>query len=224
MRNKKRNSQKETYRNEDSYIKPEELGGMIPPYRPTFKFDGSFINPSHEFYSRCDVKEDILIDIGIPGWLRKEDALKLYELAFFSDSDILELGTCHGLSTAIISQAKKDSGTDNKIYTVDTNSECVKAAEDNLRNRSLEKNVYFTCNDATSVCNEFIRRGKKFGFIFIDHSHEYKAVLEICRLLDKLLIKNGFCLFHDYNDSRNNDPDDKDYGVSQAVNDGLGTW
>jgi hypothetical protein len=62
---------------------------------------------------------------------------------------------------------------------------------------------------------------KQFGFIFIDHSHAYTPVYEVCRALDGLVTLGGFCLFHDFNDIRNRDRNDIDHGVYQAVRDGL---
>src|SRR5262249_44886716 len=86
--------------NADSWIAPAEIGTRIPPYRRTIAGPG-FINEHHRFFAVCPVKEEILIDIDIPGWLRREDALKLYEMAYFTNGHILELGTYQGLSTAI---------------------------------------------------------------------------------------------------------------------------
>jgi hypothetical protein len=39
--------------------------------------------------------------------------------------------------------------------------------------------------------------------------------------MEKLIYPRGLCLFHDFNDTKNNDPENKDYGVSQAVFEGL---
>ena len=64
----------------ESWIEPHKLGSIIPPYRPTYPFEG-FINENHVRFVSCPVRDGILVDIGIPGWLRREDALKLYELA-----------------------------------------------------------------------------------------------------------------------------------------------
>jgi len=66
--------------NADSWIAPAEIGTRFPPYRRTFA-GSEFINEYHRFFAFCPVKEEILIDLGIPGWLRREDALKLYEEA-----------------------------------------------------------------------------------------------------------------------------------------------
>ncbi len=208
-------------RNEDSFIEPDKLGSRVPVYKPTYDFQGPFINKEHEFYSTCKLRDNMHVDVGIPGWLWRWDALKLYELAYFTTGDILELGTYQGLSTSILTQANIDSGLKKHIYTVDMNSDSLRAAEGYLKDRGTLRNIDFFCSDATSFCNKLIEEKRKFSFIFVDHSHEYQPVLELCRLLDKLISRRGFCLFHDFNDPQNNDPNAKDYGVSTAVYDGL---
>jgi hypothetical protein len=40
-------------------------------------------------------------------------------------------------------------------------------------------------------------------------------------MLPAIVGSGGFCLFHDFNDRRNEDPDEPDYGVHRAVADGL---
>jgi cephalosporin hydroxylase len=75
--------------------------------------------------------------------------------------------------------------------------------------------------DARKICRKLVRAKRRFAFVFVDDSHSYDSVLGVCRFLPDLLIAGGFCLFHDYNDIKNIDPNDADYGVPQAVQDGL---
>jgi hypothetical protein len=63
--------------------------------------------------------------------------------------------------------------------------------------------------------------GHRFGFVFVDHSHEYGPVRDVCEVLDRIVGPRAFVLFHDFNDPRNNDSANPDYGVSQAVFDAL---
>jgi predicted O-methyltransferase YrrM len=49
----------------------------------------------------------------VPGWLRPEDALKLYELAYYATGPILEIGTYRGKSgtlMAIAARARRPGG------------------------------------------------------------------------------------------------------------------
>lgn len=213
----------------DTFMTVDELGKRYPQYRPTFEFDRIYINESHKYYSRCPVRDGTLIQIKnrhlfgsvIEGWLRREDALKLYEIAYYVKEDILELGSYCGLSTCVLSEANKQSPFRKRIYSIDLNPDCMRQTEHNLQSRGLRKDVTTICSDATIAIKTFIDEGKKFEFVFVDHSHTYQQVYEVCLELGKVVVRGGFCLFHDFNDPRNRDSADEEYGVYQAVIDGL---
>jgi hypothetical protein len=183
------------FTNHDTFLPLEELGKASRPYLPTHAFGGPFINESHRFYSTCPSKDGMLIDVGVVGWLLRADALKLYELAYFAPGDILEIGCSHGLSTSIIARAVIDSGLPRRIDTIDL--------------------------DPTCVTRELAGAGRTFAFVFIDHHHSYRPVFDVCVELASLTAPGALCLFHDYNDPRNADPANEDFGVYQAVQEGL---
>ncbi len=85
----------------------------VPPYLPAYEYPDEFLNEQHRSYSTCPAKKH-LIDLGIDGWLRREDALKLYELAYFAAGPILEIWSYHGLSTSILARAVADSGAEGR--------------------------------------------------------------------------------------------------------------
>jgi hypothetical protein len=164
---------RELSRHQDSWIEPQKLGSIIPPYRPTYPFDEGFINQNHAYYASCPAIDGVLVDVGIPGWLRREDALKIYELAYYSPGDILEIGTYQGLSTSIIATAIADSSR-KSVLTVDLSPEFSGKARSHLQARGLETNVTFFANDAAVFCEKLVAEGRQFSFIFVDHSHEYE--------------------------------------------------
>ncbi len=213
----------------ETFVPLERAGDEIPPYRPTHDLVDGFIDSYHRWLAACPIKDGMLIQIKdrrwfgtpIPGWLRREDALKLYELAYFSTGDILELGCYQGLSTSILARATLNSGRARRIDTVDLDPFCTGATRRHLRSLGLDRNVTVHRDDATAVVARFAAQGKRFGFVFIDHSHVYQPVYDVCRGLADVTAPGGFCLFHDFNDSRNRDPNDHDYGVYQAVTNGL---
>jgi predicted O-methyltransferase YrrM len=164
------------------------------PFRPTFSYPGDFINAEHAAFATCPTR-DGMIDIGIDGWLLPADAQKLYEIAYFSPGDVLELGTFRGLSTSVLLRAAVAAGHDNKILSIDLDPLAQAAG------RAGADRVVDVC--------------------FIDHSHRYEHVLSACRVLHHTVRRGGFCLFHDYNDPRNASTDHDDYGVWQGVNEGL---
>jgi hypothetical protein len=90
-----------------TFMKIEELGKRTPEYGPTYPISG-YIDAFHESLAHCKLNGKN-IDLRIDGWLLREDALKLYEMAYFCQEAILELGTYHGLSTYIMAQAAQNS-------------------------------------------------------------------------------------------------------------------
>ncbi|MEO8195365.1 MAG: class I SAM-dependent methyltransferase [Thermoanaerobaculia bacterium] len=195
----------------------------VPPFRPTYEIPGEFVNDQHRFYSTCPANEH-LVDLGIDGWLRREDALKLYELAYFAPGPILEMGSYHGLSTSILARAVADSGPDRsgrRIISVELDPAAQAVARGHLERLGLTGNVTFVQSDAHAYCLEAIAAGERFAFAFIDHDHAYASVLPVCRELPNLMLPEGFCLFHDWLDARNFQPDEADYGVFGATRDGL---
>lgn len=207
--------------NSDTFLTIEQLGKLSRPYKPTHEFAGGFINDAHRFYQECPSKDGMLIDVGVVGWLLRADALKLYELAYFAPGDILEIGCSHGLSTSIIARAVRDSGRSCRIETVDLDPTCVSRTEDLLRRLGFDDLVDVHCGDGAAVCRTLAAAGRTFPFVFIDHHHSYRPVFDVCVELSTLTTPGGLCLFHDYNDPRNGDPANHDFGVYQAVHEGL---
>lgn len=190
------------------------------PYTKTYDFTGPFINDHHAFYSTCK-KDGINIDIGIPGWLQQADALKLYELAYFCNGDILELGCNRGLSTSILAQAVRDSNKNMMILTNDLGEKNTAQAMQNLKQLGLSKLVSPYVGDAVELCRILRENNRHFGFVFVDHAHTYTSVYEVCETLNTIVLPGGYCLFHDYKDLRNFDASNDEYGVWQGVRDGL---
>lgn len=204
------------------------IGGGRPaptPYRPTYPIDGPYINAQHASYASAPTK-GALIDLGIAGWLRVEDALKLYELAYCSSGDVLELGTHQGLSTSILAQALIDAGKGHRLITIDMEQVFIDKAQTELAARQLDAGVEFLCGDAGPFLDGFEAEGRTFGFAFVDHSHAYAPVLKASRSLGPLLLPGGFALYHDYVDRRNTLRHDagesgQEYGVVAGAQDGL---
>jgi len=190
------------------------------PYLKTYSYSGEFINRQHAALV-SNVAANGMIDIGIEGWLLPADALKLYELAYFCGGDVLELGTYHGLSTSIAAQASEDSGRDNVIVTVDLSPEVIARAQANLKGRPGSERVHFFAVDGGKAVRDLGDAKRMFDFAFIDHSHAYEHVYDVCRALDKVLRPGAFCLFHDFNDGRNAALEEIEYGVYQGVFEGL---
>ncbi|MEO7793746.1 MAG: class I SAM-dependent methyltransferase [Thermoanaerobaculia bacterium] len=198
----------------------------IPPYLPTYEFPGDFINEQHRYYAICPEKEH-LIDVGIDGWLRREDALKLYELAYFAPGAIVEMGSYHGLSTSILARAAQDSEAagdapaGRRIVSVELDPAAQSVARAHLERLGFAARVDFVESDAQAWCMRAAEAGEEFAMAFVDHDHAYESVLQVCRELPGITYPGAFCLFHDWLDARNFEPDNACYGVFGATQDGL---
>lgn len=212
-----------TIRRPELWVTFDKLGEPRP-YAKTFPFPGEYITNNQAQYYSCPMGRmgiDSCIDIGIDGYLQKGDALKLYELAYCCSGDILEIGTHKGLSTSIIAQGLSDSGRPGFLITSDINAETTALAKASLANRAGESLTTFIVEDASKYMGALVATGRKFGFIFIDHWHGYRATKEAADFAKDLLPIGGFVLFHDFNDPSNADVHHV-YGVYQAVLDSMG--
>lgn len=212
----------------DTYLEMGELGTRFPPYRPTFDFRSRYIDRAHRAIGTARLQDGLIrlktrrwLGTVIPGWLRRDDALKLYELAYFAGGDVLELGSYHGLSTSILARASRNASPPKHVVSVDLEPGSVDATRATLASLGLSETVTSVCDDAMTAIRRYASHGRRFGFVFVDHAHSYEPVYQVCRELDLITLPGAFCLFHDFNDARNRDPDDHDYGVYQAVTAGL---
>ncbi len=213
----------------DTFRKLADLGNQIGAYQPTFDFEGEFINSSHRYFLNCPVNDNNLIQMShrlwsksvVRGYLLREDALKLYELAYFVQGNILEIGSYHGLSTCVLSQANQDSPYRKRLVSVDLSPKSVLYTTCNLYTMGLKRDVKIIWAEAANKIQQFAQNHSEFEFVFIDHAHGYSPVYAVCCELRSIVKKGGFCLFHDFNDPANKDPKNSEYKVYQAVMDGL---
>lgn len=210
------------FRYPESWVNFNDVGSPAP-YLKTYNFEGDFINLNHAKYASCKMGRmgnNACIDVGIDGFLQKGDALKLYELAYFCEGDILEIGTFKGLSTSILATGLHDAQGNGSILTNDINAESSKQAQQALKGLLGAERITFIVDDATIFMNSLRSKGKKFKFIFIDHWHGYRATTEAAEEAKYLLAPGGFLFFHDFNDPDNLDPNHV-YGVYPAVLDTM---
>ena len=199
------------HKHPETWITPSEGGIAFSHYRKTFDFPGEFIDDAHARYAHAPPSG--LIEVGIPGWLRVADALKLYEMAYFSQGQVLEIGAYHGLSTSILALALRNAGRGHTLVSLELDPPAMLEAKRNVAD--LAEMCDFILGDARVSRGELKEQGRTFAFAFVDHSHMYELVRDACVDLKKLIRPGGFALFHDFNDPRNGK--DSQYGVYQAV-------
>jgi len=190
------------------------------PYRRTHEFAGDFIDDQHEKLGTTKRRSDGFIDVDdVYGLLTPTDALKLYELAYFCGGDVLDIGTGYGISAYIEALASDAVGLNNKIVTIEILPRRTAAAPQALLGRRGCERIEFVCGNCLVVLKD---EKRSFKFVFVDHSHDFDNVYWVCKnYLAKVMAPGAFVLFHDFNDPRNPDKEQKDYGVYQGVQGGL---
>jgi predicted O-methyltransferase YrrM len=150
----------------------------------------------------------------IEGKLRPEDALKLYEMAYFADGPILEVGCFNGKSTTILALAIQAAGRGVTLHSIDVNpSRCQIAAANVKRFAPKVAARFYTGKSGALLANLDLQP----AFVFIDGDHSYRGVHTDLRNVVGKLRPGGFVLLHDYFDARNDDPDEPNYGVRRAA-------
>ncbi|MBF0551638.1 MAG: class I SAM-dependent methyltransferase [Deltaproteobacteria bacterium] len=215
--------------NEDKTITGATLQKYITTYRPTFDLFDQYIDEYHRRLADMSRVSpgDPNVAAHIPGYLVKADALKLYEMAYYCEGDILELGCYAGLSTSIMATALSASKSKNgRIIGVEISPARAEDTKRNLAKMNVAGRAEVICGDAQEVCDNLIAANAKFGFIFVDHSHSYEHTYEACKRIPALLVPGGYCMFHDFSHVANFVATDPEYGfhffgVPHAVLDAL---
>jgi MMP 1-O-methyltransferase len=151
----------------------------------------------------------------IDGWLLDEDVLKLYELAFLATGPVLEIGTYRGRSAVVIGRALRDAGGDRRLYSLDVDPRELQIAARTIASYELADRVLLV----RSTAARFLRRasGLAPSLVFVDGDHTRSGVARDLRTLRAHVPAGGMVLLHDYNDPRNADPLETDYGVVTAA-------
>lgn len=203
----------------DSWVELGDLG-KNRPYHPTYS-EAMTLGPTHRRLLDAPLKpSSVCIDIGIAGSLRREDAAKLYELAFFGEGDVLVLGLGHGLAAAIVAQAVLDADRTCTIFGVDEEPRVIARVRANLAAYNFTSRIELVPEHPATFCRSRVADGRTCGLVFVDHSTDYHDVRAVTGLFPSLLADGGFALFHDFNDRRNKDAGNG-YGMYAGVIDGL---
>lgn len=203
---------------DDTWLELSNVG-TPRPYVKTFQFRGEGINAFHGALAKAPLGRmgvPFCIDIGIDGYLAQAEAMKLYELAYFSDGDILELGTFCGLSASILTRALADRSAPGRLDTCDINPSFSEQARKTVGDRRANYHV----GDAPVLLDQFIEAKKKYCLAFIDHWHGYKETYDALIRMPSLLLPGGFVVMHDYNDRSSLDADHP-HKVFQAAADTI---
>lgn len=161
------------------------------------------------------VQDALALVENIPGWLRSEDAAKLYELASESPGPILEIGTYHGKSAVLMALAARDAGRDATVYTLDLDPTFIAAAAEQAERVGVAERIQFVRGTLRSFVRAYPRLEP--SFTFVDGDHTRRGTQRDLVVLDRLVPAGGLVLFHDFGDPRNDDPGCREVDVRAAV-------
>jgi cephalosporin hydroxylase len=132
----------------------------------------------------------------IPGWLTAEDALKLYELAYFATGSILEIGMYCGRSTTILATAVADRDSGVPIISLDTDPFALSMTMRSLQLHGVERHVTLIC----STIQAFVHAIPSVApsLIFLDANHAEAAVRADLDAMQQCVRTGTLVLFHDY--------------------------
>lgn len=200
--------------------------GPVAAYSKTHAFSNVYLSREHQSLAEAPVQAgSVKIKHIFKGSLRAADAAKIYELAYYSTADTIDLGTYHGLSAAIAAKAIGDARKPFVVHTVDLSERLIQRAVDSF-NRHGVTNVRVHSADAAEWLRTQAAGGRRFGFAFVDHSSLYASVAAVCEELPSVLLPDAFVAFHDIIDRRNA-LDDPGFAVARAVTatlDGRFIW
>lgn len=138
----------------------------------------------------------------IKGWFyKKEGEIYNYLAKLFSNKNIIEIGSYHGLSLSYIDK------TNNIIYAVEPNFNNFKILKENTRNFK-NKRINLINKTSMEACKKF--PNEFFNMVFIDADHKFESVKNDIIFWTKKLKKNSILAGHDY--------DNFWIGVRDAVN------
>lgn len=106
--------------------------------------------------------------------------------------DILELGTCTGLTTTALAEFCPTA----TITTIENAKDRATWAVNNFEQRKLS-NITLLQEDFDTALNEFARQQKHFDMIFIDGNHTFSATVRYFEKLKPLIKINGLLIFDD---------------------------
>ena len=151
----------------------------------------------------------------VPGWLRPEDAEKLYELAGSTRGPILEIGTYRGKSALLMALAMKHSHGDGVLYTLDVDRRAIAAAAGEARARGVADTIVFVLGTVVAFARAYPH--VRPTLTFVDGDHSRSGVERDLAVLERMVPAGGLLLFHDFADPRNDDPACPETKVRPAV-------
>ena len=175
-------------------------------YLPSYAIDGPDLGDEHRRIG------ELVGDV--PGLLRPEDELKLYELAYFATGPVLEIGTYRGRSTTIMARAA-GAGAGASLFSVDVDPHALRSGAEALAAHGVAERVVFVRGSVGALLREF--EGLRPSLTFVDGDHSFDGVRRDLATIEPAVPRGGLLLFHDFHDERNADAAVTEIGVQAGV-------
>lgn len=151
----------------------------------------------------------------IPGWLRAQDADRLYQLACTTAGPVLEIGTYQGKSAVLMALALREAGRDTTLFTVDVDQRSLGAAARHAAAHGVADLIVFVRGTSTALARAYPHL--RPTLIFVDADHSQGGVARDLAALESLVPAGAQIVFHDFNDPLNADPSCPQVQVRDAV-------
>lgn len=175
--------------NPPDVVQPDEPSH---PYRPSWSDLRDYINEEHrEIFERTE---------HLPGWARKADSEKLYEVAYRCGSVMLEIGVFGGRSAVValrgaLAGAEANGTPPPQFYGVDVAGGVMQRAAEVLRAEGLLGHALLFHGDLTRFARELPIRPT---MVFVDADHSFEGVWSDLGLLLRLTGAGTPVICHDF--------------------------
>jgi predicted O-methyltransferase YrrM len=165
-------------------------------WEPTSGDEHEFLGPEHE--------QILELTEGLEGLGYPEDSQKLYELAWFSPGDLLEIGTFRGRAAATMAMALESAGNPARVVSIDIDAGVLEDAARGLAAVGLANRVTLARGTADTVLSRMPEL--RPGLVFVDGDHSYRGVMRDLTAIEPLVPNGSIVVLHDYEGYTAEDP------------------
>jgi cephalosporin hydroxylase len=137
----------------------------------------------------------------ISGWTWRADLQTLFELAYYSPGDVLEIGYNCGRSTVAIAMGLREANDQERELVTLDHMRCPEVVRRHLKRIYPPKLTSVIRMEST----KFLKKDKRqYGFVFVDGGHRTEQVTAELKLLHSKIVRGGFLACHDCYTHRDN--------------------
>ncbi|MGH2953106.1 MAG: class I SAM-dependent methyltransferase [Solirubrobacterales bacterium] len=141
---------------------------------------------------------------GLEGLGYPEDSQKLYELAWFSPGDVVEIGTFRGRAAATMAMALETASNPARVISLDIDATALEHTASGLAAAGLAHRVTLARGTADTVLSRMPEL--RPGLVFVDGDHSYRGVMRDLTAIEPLVPNGSIVVLHDYEGYTAEDP------------------